>query len=53
MCVRITAGVASMRDMIVDASFDSATTPVGYPIVNMRDIESGKVTGDADLFGAD
>jgi hypothetical protein len=29
--------------MIVEAWLDSANTPVGYPIVNVRDIESGKV----------
>ena len=29
-----------MRDMIVEAWLDSASTPVGYPMVNVRDIES-------------
>jgi hypothetical protein len=29
--------------MIVEAWLDSANTPVGYPMVNVRDIESGKV----------
>jgi len=28
-------------------------TPVGYPMVNMRDIESGKVRATRELFGAD
>jgi hypothetical protein len=31
----------------VDAWLDSANTPVGYPMVNVRDIESGKRCGDA------
>jgi hypothetical protein len=31
----------------------SAATPVGYPPVNVRDIESGKVRATRDLFGAD
>jgi hypothetical protein len=26
---------------------------VGYPMVNMRDIESGKVRATRDLFGVD
>jgi len=39
--------------MIVDAWEDSATTPVGYPMVNVRDIESGKVRVTRELFGAD
>ena len=32
---------------------DRAQTPVGYPMVNVRDIESGKVRVTRDLFGAD
>jgi len=32
--------------------FDSEQTPVGYPMVNMRDIESGKVRATRELFGA-
>jgi len=39
--------------MIVDAWQDSANTPVGYPMVNVRDLESGKVRATVDLFGAD
>src|SRR5215468_10361808 len=44
---RLSAGAQALRDMIVDAWFDSEETPVGYPMVNVRDIESGKVRGDA------
>jgi hypothetical protein len=39
--------------MIVAAWLDSASTPVGYPMVNVRDIESGKVRATRELFGAD
>jgi hypothetical protein len=39
--------------MIVNAWQDSAQTPVGYPMVNVRDIEGGKIRATRDLFGAD
>lgn len=41
------------RDLIVDAWLDSANTPIGYPMFNVRDIESGKVRATRELFGAD
>jgi hypothetical protein len=50
---RLAAGAAALRGMIVDAWEDSATASVGYPMVNVRDIESGKVRAKRDLFGAD
>jgi hypothetical protein len=50
---RLAAGATAVRDMIMDAWLDSANTPVGYPMVNVRDIESGKVRAARDLFGAD
>jgi hypothetical protein len=50
---RLAAGSSALRDMIMDAWTDGATTPVGYPMVNVRDIESGKVRATRDLFGAD
>lgn len=50
---RLAAGAQAARDLIVDAWLDSATTPVGYPMVNVRDIESGKVRPTRELFGAD
>jgi len=31
----------------------SANTPIGYPMVNVRDIESGKARATRDLCGAD
>lgn len=50
---RLAAGAQAARDMIVDAWRDSANTPVGYPMVNVHDIENGKVRATRDLFGAD
>jgi hypothetical protein len=50
---RLATGATALRNMIVDAWTDSATTPVGYPMVNVRDIESGEVPATRDLFGAD
>jgi hypothetical protein len=40
---RLAAGAQATRDMIVDTWLDSANTPIGYPMVNVRDIENGKV----------
>jgi hypothetical protein len=50
---RLAFGATVVRDMIVDAWRQSADTPVGYPMVNLRDIESGKVPVTRDLFGKD
>jgi hypothetical protein len=50
---RLASGANALRNMIVNAWQDSAQTPVGYPMVNVRDIESGKVRVTRDLFGAD
>jgi hypothetical protein len=50
---RLSAGAQAVRDLIVDAWLESADTPVGYPMVNVRDIESGKVRATRELFGAD
>ena len=47
------AGATVLRNMIVEAWLDSANTPIGYPMVNVRDIESGKVRVTRDLLGAD
>lgn len=50
---RLAVGAAAVRDMIVQAWEQSATTPVGYPMVSVRDIESGRVRVTRELFGAD
>jgi len=39
--------------MIYDAWRASAEGMVGYPMVNVRDIESGKVRATRELMGAD
>jgi hypothetical protein len=49
----LTAVAVATRDMIVDAWLDSANSPVGYPMVRLRDIECGKVRATRELFGAD
>src|SRR5262249_4987716 len=48
---RIAAGATALRNMIVEAWLDSASTPIGYPMVNVWDIESGKVRATRDLLG--
>ena len=50
---RLATGATALRSMIVDAWEDSAITPVGYPMVSVKDIKSGKVRATRDLFGAD
>lgn len=42
-----------MRGMIVQAWEECANTPIGYPMVNVRDFESGKVRATRAMFGAD
>jgi hypothetical protein len=51
--VRLAAGASVARDMIVDAWRASANVGVGYPMVSVRDIESGKIAPTRVLFGAD
>lgn len=50
---RLAARAQSVRDMIVQAWEESANTPIGYPMVNVRDIESGKIRATRAMFGAD
>jgi hypothetical protein len=50
---RLAAGATAVLVMTVNAWRDGAQTPIGYPMVNVRDIESGKVRATRDLFGAD
>lgn len=50
---RLAAGAQAVRDMIVQAREESANTPIGYPMVNVRDIESEKVRATRAMFGAD
>lgn len=41
------------RSMIWLGQRLSANTPVGYPMVSLRDIETGKVRATREMFGAD
>jgi hypothetical protein len=50
---RLAVGATALRNMIVDAWLDSAQTPIGYPMVSVRDIENGKVRVTRELMGAD
>ena len=50
---RLADGATALRNMIVDAWLNSADMSIGYPMVNVRDIESGKVRMTRELFGAD
>jgi lactate dehydrogenase-like 2-hydroxyacid dehydrogenase len=50
---QLAAGASVARDMNVDAWRASANVGVGYPMVNVRDIESGKITLTRVMFGAD
>jgi hypothetical protein len=50
---RLAAGASVARDMIVDTWRASAEMGVGYPMVSVHDLESGRVTPTRALFGAD
>ena len=50
---RLAAGVAELRDMVVDAWHASATAVVGFPLIKVEDIESGKVTLTRTSFASD
>jgi hypothetical protein len=50
---RLAAGAAELRDQIVDAWRSSATWVVGFPLINVADIESGKVKVNRDSFWSD
>ncbi len=50
---RLAAGAAELRDQILDAWRSSATWVVGFPLINVADIESGKVKVNRDSFWSD
>lgn len=50
---RLAAGASALRDMIVMAWEESAGAMVGYPMVNVRDIASGRIRVTREMFGAD
>jgi len=50
---RIGAGASELRDIIVMAWRESATTKVGWPAVSVADVEAGKVDPFESLIGDD
>src|SRR5262249_35100577 len=50
---RLAAGAGELRDMIIDAWHSSATWTVGFPLINVQDIISGKVKVDRNSFWSD
>jgi hypothetical protein len=50
---RLAAGASAVRDMVVDAWRASADVSVGYPMISIRDIETGKHILERDDFGRD
>jgi hypothetical protein len=51
--VRLAAAVNELRDLIADAWAASADAKLGYPPVDLKDIESGKADAKAVLAGED
>ena len=49
----VASAATAVRDVIVQTWEKNANTPVGYPMVNVQDIENGKVRATRELFGAD
>lgn len=50
---RLAAGASEVRDMIEDAWKASAASTVGWPGINVVDVESGKVILTRDSYGSD
>jgi hypothetical protein len=50
---RLAAGSSALRDFIIDAWRASADMGVGYPVINVRDIESGQRVLTRRDFGGD
>ncbi len=53
VAARLAIAATDVRDMTVDAWRASADMGVGYPMVSVRDIESGKIAPTRAMFGAD
>jgi hypothetical protein len=51
--LRLATGAQFAQGMIYDAWMASANGMVGYPMVNVCDIESGHVPATRELMGAD
>jgi hypothetical protein len=50
---RLAAGASALRDLIIDAWRASATGHVGWPTVQVADVEAGRVDPYDSLLGAD
>jgi hypothetical protein len=50
---RFGAGASELRDLIVLAWRDSATTRVGWPVIAVADVEAGKIDPYESLVGID
>ena len=50
---QLAAGVAELRDEILDAWRQSATVTVGYPLVSVHDVEAGLVRVTPATFASD
>lgn len=50
---RVAAGASEVRDQIEDAWKASASATVGYPLINVADVESGKIILSRLSYGAD
>jgi hypothetical protein len=50
---RVAAGATALRDLVAEAWAASASAAVGYPAVNVRDLESGAVPVTRKLIGND
>ena len=53
LTARLAAGASELRDMIVDAWRASAHAQVGWPPLNVEDVEAGKTDPWDSLYGAD
>jgi hypothetical protein len=53
MTGRLAAGASELRDLIAAAWRDSATVRVGWPVVNVADVETGTADPWDSLYGVD
>lgn len=53
LAARLAAGASELRDMIIDAWHASAHAQVGWPALNVEDVEAGKTDPWDSLYGAD
>lgn len=50
---RVGAGASELRDLVVMAWRDSATTKLGWPVISVADVESGKIDPYVSMVGDD